>query len=167
MTLRYLPEHAENALLALELARKEATHLQYTHRTLFTQHIDADWVQQLNSRDDLAEKVEAFVSRFGRLQDHLGEKLIPRFAALLGEAPKSLLDVLAYAEKMQWIESAEVFIGARKLRNLLVHEYMSDAELFLQALFTAREAAEMLFGIVTAIEVEATAVGLLTPGKNQ
>jgi hypothetical protein len=27
MTLRYLPEHAENALLALELARKEVAHL--------------------------------------------------------------------------------------------------------------------------------------------
>lgn len=27
MSLRYLPEYAENALLALELARKEAAHL--------------------------------------------------------------------------------------------------------------------------------------------
>jgi len=160
MSLRYLPEHAEHALLALELARKETTHLRYTHRTLFAQPMDADWVKQLNSRDDLAEKVDAFVSRFGRLQDHLGEKLIPRFAALLGESPKSMLDVLAFAEKMQWIENAEIFIGARKLRNLLVHEYMSDAELFLQALLTAREAAKMLFDAVTAIEAEAVAVGI-------
>lgn len=30
MSLRYLPEHAENALLALELARHEAAHLRYT-----------------------------------------------------------------------------------------------------------------------------------------
>ena len=118
MSLRYLTEHAENALLALALARKEAAHLQYTHRTLFAQSIDAVWVQQLNLRDDLAEKVEAFVSRFGRLQDQLGEKLLPRFAALLGETPKSMLDVLAYAEKMQWIDNAEAFIGSRKLRNL-------------------------------------------------
>jgi hypothetical protein len=161
MTLRYLLEHAEPALLALELACKEATHLRYTHRTLFAQPIDADWVKQLNARDDLAEKVDAFVSRFGRLQDHLGEKLIPRFAALLGESPKSMLDVLAFAEKMQWIENAEMFIGARKLRNLLVHEHMSDAELFLQALLTAREAAEMLFDAVTAIEAEAVAAGVL------
>lgn len=162
MSLRYLPEHTENALLALELARKEAAHLLYSHRTLFAQPIDAVWVQQLNSRDDLAEKVEAYVSRFGRLQDHLGEKLIPRFAALLGEAPKSMLDVLAYAEKMHWLESAEAFIGARKLRNLLVQEYMSDAQLFLQALLAAREAAKMLFGTVQAIEAEAVAIGLLT-----
>jgi len=160
MSMRYLPEHVENALLALDLARKEVAHLQYTHRTLFAQPIDIAWVEQLSTRDDLAEKIDAFVSRFVRLQDHLGEKLIPRFAALLGEAPKSILDVLAYAEKMQWIESAEAFIGARKLRNLLVHEYMSDTRLFLQALWSAREAAEMLFSTVAAIEAEASVLGL-------
>ena len=160
MSLRYLSEHAENALLALELARKEAAHLQYSHRTLFALPIDAVWVQELTDQNELAEKVEAFVSRFGRLQDHLGEKLIPRFAALLGEAPKSLLDVLAYAEKMQWLASAESFIGARKLRNLLVHEYMVDAELFLQALLAAREAAHILFNTVCAIEAEAAAIRL-------
>jgi len=160
VTLRYLPEHAENALLALDLARKEAAHLQYTQRTLFAQTIDANWVQQLEARPELAEKVDAFVSRFGRLQDQIGEKLMPRFAALLGESPKSMLDVLAYAEKMQWVNSAETFIGARKLRNLLVHEYMSDVELFLQALLAAREASEMLFSAVAAIAAEAASIGL-------
>ena len=160
MTLRYLPEHAENALLALDLARKEAAHLQYTQRTLFAQTIDANWVRQLEARPELAEKVDAFVSRFGRLQDQIGEKLMPRFAALLGESPKSMLDVLAYAEKMQWVNSAETFIGARKLRNLLVHEYMSDVELFLQALLAAREASEMLFSAVATIEAEAASIGL-------
>ena len=160
MALKYVAEHAENAVLALGLAQKEAAHLRYTHSTLFAQNIDAAWVQQLSKRDDLAEKIDAFVSRFGRLQDYIGEKLVPRFAALLGESPKSMLDVLAYAERMQWVESAEAFIGARKLRNLLVHEYMTDASLFLQALTAAREASEMLFRAVAAIEAEAAAIGL-------
>lgn len=162
MTLRYLPEHAENAFLALELARKEASHLRYTQRTLFALPIDADWVQQLESHPELAEKVEAFVSRFGRLQDQIGERLLPRFAALLGESPKSMLDVLAYAEKMEWVDSAEAFIGARRLRNLLVHEYMTDAQLFLQALLTAREASEMLFAAV--VNIESAAASLDLPG---
>lgn len=160
MNLRYLPEHAENALLALHIAQKEAAHLQYTHRTLFAQPIDADWVSKLSTRDDLAEKLDAFVSRFSRLQDHIGDKLLPRFSVLLGESPKPLLDVLADAERMQWVENAEAFIGARKLRNLLVHEYMSDTQLFADALHSAREAACMLFGIVAAIEKEAVARGL-------
>ena len=160
MSLKYVPEHAQNALLALELSRKEVVHLRYTHSTLFALSLDAHWVQSLSENNALAEKVEAFVSRFGRLQDHIGEKLVPRFAALVGESPKSLLDALAFAEKMQWVQSAETFIGARKLRNLLVHEYMSDEALFLQALLSANEAAEMLFKTVNAIEVYARVIGL-------
>lgn len=160
MSLAYLPEHAENALLALNLAKKEAAHLAYTHRTLFAQPIDLKWVRNLAQRDDLAEKIDAFVSRFGRLQDHIGEKLIPRFAALLGGTPKSLLDNLANAEKAGWLESAESFVSARKLRNLLVHEYMSEAELFLEALQAADEATRMLMDIVARIEQQATTLGL-------
>jgi hypothetical protein len=161
MSLRYLPEHAENALLALALADKEVAHLRYSHRTLFAQAIDMKWVQLLAQREDLAEKVEAFVSRFGRLQDHIGDKLLPRFSALLGESPKTLLDVLSFAEKMEWINSSEDFIGARRLRNLLVHEYMSNPQLFLEALLAARDATEMLFGVVQAVKVQARSVGLI------
>ena len=65
MSLAYLPEHAENARLALELAISEATHLAYTHRTLYAQSIDLPWVEALSHRDDLPEKIDAFVSRFG------------------------------------------------------------------------------------------------------
>ena len=67
---------------------------------------------------------------------------------------------------MQWVESAEVFIGARKLRNLLVHEYMSDTQLFLHALSSAREAAEMLFRTVAAIETEAIDVTIRSIERN-
>lgn len=163
MSLAYLPEHTDNALLALDLAKKEVAHLAYTHRTLFAQAIDLDWVRSLAQREDLSEKIDAFVSRFGRLQDHIGEKLIPRFAALLGSAPKSLLDSLAYAEKAGWVESAEAFVSARKLRNLLVHEYMAEAALFLEALQTADEATHMLTDTVDRIERQARELGIGTP----
>lgn len=160
MSLAYLPEHAENALLALDLAKKEASHLAYTHRTLFAQPIDLNWVQNLAQRDDLAEKIDAFVSRFGRLQDHIGEKLIPRFVALLGGTPQSLLDNLAYAERAGWVDSSESFVSARKLRNLLVHEYMSEAELFLEALQAADEATRMLIAIVECVGKQARTLRL-------
>lgn len=160
MTLRYLPEHRDNALLALELARKESDHLRYSYRTLFEQPIDAAWVARLAEDHEMAEKIEAFMSRFGRLQDHIGEKLVPRFAALLGEAPKSMLDTLIYAERMGWVQSAEEFFSTRKLRNLLVHEYMSDPMLFLESLLAAKDATDLLFGVVDAISVEAKSIRL-------
>jgi len=161
MNIRYLLEHRTNALLALDLARKEAAHLRYSHSTLFAQPIDIHWVEQLAKNQEVAEKVEAFVSRFGRLQDHIGEKLVPRFAALLGETPKSMIDTMAYAEKMQWIQSVEDFFSARKLRNLLVHEYMSDAVLFFESLLAAKDATHMLLNLVHAVEIEAQSRGLV------
>lgn len=160
MSLTYLPAHAENALLALELAKKEVMHLAYTHRTLYAMPVSLEWVKALEKREDLAEKIDAFVGRFGRLQDHIGEKLIPRFAVLLGGTPKSLLDNLAYAEKMGWIENAEEFVGARKLRDLLVHEYMADAELFFQSLLAAEEATHMLINVVSRISQQAETLGI-------
>ena len=158
----YLTEHADSARIALALAERESAHLRYTHRTLYAEPIDLAWVEALEKREDLAEKIDAFVGRFGRLQDHLGEKLLPAFARLLGGEPKSLLDVVAYSERMGWVGSAEEFIGARKLRNLLVHEYMTEPEFFHEALITAKSATELLFGVVTAIKAEATTRGLLS-----
>ncbi len=163
MSLAYLPEHAEPARLALALARREVAHLDYTHRTLFAQEITVAWVQALAEREDLAEKVDAFVSRFGRLQDQIGEKLIPRFAVLLGETPKSLLDVLNFAERMGWIVDAGAFIRARRLRNMLVHEYMFDSTLFLETLQAADRATHMLMGVVTTITAYAETIGLVPP----
>ena len=106
MTLRYLPAHRESALLALEIAGKEASQLRYSHRTLFAQPVDANRVRQLAENQEMAEKVEALVRRFGRLQVHIGEKLVPRFAALFGEAPISMLDIMVLAAAMQWVQSA-------------------------------------------------------------
>jgi hypothetical protein len=160
LSRNYLPEYAENARLALAIAEKEAAHLGYSHRTLYAHAIDLKWVEALSQRDDLSEKIDAFVGRFGRLQDHIGEKLVPRFAALVGENTKTMLDALAFAERMEWIEDAEAFFGARKLRNLLVHEYLTDPALFLEALQAADQAAQMLMVTVARVAQYAGSIGL-------
>lgn len=160
MSLKYLPEHARPVLLALDLARKEAEHLRYSQITLFALPIDLAWVQSLGQQPEVAEKVEAFVSRFGRLQDHLGEKLLPRMAALVGENSKTLLDALAIAEKTDLLVSADAFIAARKLRNALVHEYMHDAQTFLESLFAAQQACLMFFDIIEKAQDQTVRLGL-------
>lgn len=131
MSIRYLPEHADIVLLTLELVEREASHLAYIHQHLFEQPINLEWINQLPMRSELAEIIDAFGARFGRLQDTLGEKLIPRFAALLGENPKSLLDVFVGASSRARFGNSEDFIAARRLRNRLIHEYITDPSLFL------------------------------------
>jgi uncharacterized protein with PhoU and TrkA domain len=165
MSLKYLPEHASAALIALDLALKEAAHLRYSQATLFALPIDLVWVQTLSDRPEVAEKVEAFVSRFGRLQDHLGDKLMPRLAALVGEDSKTLLDALAIAEKTELLASADAFIAARRLRNALVHEYMHDAQTFLESLLAAKQACHMFFDIIERAQAEILRVGLAQTTK--
>jgi hypothetical protein len=91
MSLRYLLERTQAMLQSIELAHKEAQHLRYSQSTLFGLSIDLQWVENLGNQPVLAEKVEAFVSRFGRLQDHLGEKLLPRYATLVVKQSKPKL----------------------------------------------------------------------------
>lgn len=160
-TSLHLSEHANNTRLALDLARKEAAHLQYSHSTLFALTIDLHWVESLAQRPELAEKVEAFVSRFGRLQDHLGEKLIPRYAQLVGEHHRTQIDVLIFAERAGVLFSADDFLAARKLRNALVHEYMQDAQSFLEGLQLAQVASQMLFDVIEKTESELQRLGVL------
>ena len=160
MSLRYLPEYAQAVRFSLDLATKEAEHLRYSESTLFSKPIDLEWVKSLNTRPEVAEKVEAFISRFGRLQDHLGEKLLPRFANLVGENSKTLLDTLAFAEKVGVLSSADAFIVARKLRNTLVHEYMYDAQIFLDSLLAAQQACHLFFSIIEKTEAEVDQLGV-------
>jgi hypothetical protein len=56
---------------------KECQHLLSTHQRLFETPFTIDRARQLETDPDLSEWVEAFVGRFGRLQDTIGDKLLP------------------------------------------------------------------------------------------
>ncbi|MDO8334765.1 MAG: hypothetical protein Q7T35_08875 [Nitrosomonas sp.] len=84
----------------LEIVRREGELLLKTDVRLFTSTIDANWVRQLEYDDDLSERLDAFVSRFGRMQDTLGDKLLPSLLRLLAEKLGSALDNLNKAEKL-------------------------------------------------------------------
>lgn len=58
MSIAYLAEHADLARLALELAERESRHLRYTWQTLYKEPIDLSWVENLEKREDLAEKID-------------------------------------------------------------------------------------------------------------
>jgi len=42
--MKFLLEYKESAGFALELAKREVTHLAYTHHTLFAQTLNLEWV---------------------------------------------------------------------------------------------------------------------------
>ena len=82
----------------------------------------------------MAERLDAFVSRFGRLQDTVGDKLLPALLAALAESLGPAIDNLDKAEKFGFIVSADAWMEMRRLRNQMVHEYIEDLTVLASAL---------------------------------
>lgn len=158
---RFPPEQLEAFQLIAGIVEREARHLQQTQQRLITEKLDAAWVAGLETNLELAERVEAFSSRFRRLQDTLGDKLLPRMAALVGIRPAVPVELLAQAERLEWITSADTWMDWRKLRNRLVHEYITDPAEFASALNHAIRASTELIEAEQQIRRSAQRLGLL------
>lgn len=131
-------------LHTLEITAKEGKHLSYSWSRFSNQAIDIEWVIGLEQNPDCAERLEAFVSRFGRMQDTIADKLLPRWLLALAELPGSQIETLNRAERLGVLGSTERWLEARNLRNRLVHEYMTDPAKFAQDLVLAKEYSLML-----------------------
>lgn len=129
------------------LVAKELQHLKATDARLFAEPFTAERARQLVEDDLLAERVEAFVARFGRLQDTLGDKLLPTWLAAHGERPGTFADNLDRAERLGLIDDAQGWIDMRRLRNQMVHEYVEDPAVLASALTAGHGFVPVLEGV--------------------
>ncbi len=114
--------------------RKECRHLITTDSRLFKDSFTIEQAAQLETDPDLAERVEAFVSRFARLQDTIGDKLLPLLLRALAEKTASAIDNLNLAERLGFLDSVDDWMTMRKLRNQMIHEYIEDLSMLVNAL---------------------------------
>lgn len=131
-----------NQLIAI--TKKEAVYLEVTANRIRALAPDLAWIESLETNVESGEMLDAFVSRFGRLQDTIGDKLLPAMLLANLEPVGSQLDNLLRAEKMGWIDSSERWIEIRTLRNRLVHEYVASSATLHQALIMALDAVPVL-----------------------
>ena len=61
----------------IQITSKEARYLLRTAARLDALRIDISWVKSLDENDENSEMLDAFVSRYSRLQDTLDDKLLP------------------------------------------------------------------------------------------
>lgn len=139
----------------VRVASKEAEHLLQTSNRLFngapvTQQAVVAWTQD----PDISERLDAFVARFGRLQDTLGDKLIPRLLSFLGEPLGPAIDNLDKAERFGWLDSADEWVAHRKIRNQMIHEYIEDPAVLADALETARLWVEPMVNVADRLSLE-------------
>lgn len=119
-------------LLAEHLAgaRRLAAHLERSHRQVAGLLPLAP--AAVATLDEAAiDRIDLFLSRFGRLQDFLSTKLFRSLgrAALEGvERDLSVLDTLHRMEKFGVLDSAAAWGELRQLRNSFHHEYLQEPE---------------------------------------
>ena len=111
---------------ALEVVGHEARHLRYSLGRMEIEPLDAAWVQALEKDPERAERLDAFVARYGRMQDTMGGRLLRWLFEALAERPETQLDRLQRAEALGLIESAARWMEARALRNRPIREYVDD-----------------------------------------
>lgn len=130
---------------------KEIKHLEYSSMQVFKEPLTVDRVASLTTDEDLAEKVEAFTSRFSRLQDTVGDKLLPVWLSALGEQTGAVIDNLDKAEKLGVLASADLWLEIRQLRNQMIHEYIESIDVLTNALQTAQGYQQELINFAQAI----------------
>jgi len=133
---------------------KEARHLETTNKRLFDKPFTKQQAASLDADPELAERVDAFVARFGRLQDTLGDKLLPALLAALGERPMPVIDRLDRAERLGLIPSSAQWMEIRQLRNQMIHEYVEDLSVLADALEMAHDSVAILVAASEAMVAE-------------
>lgn len=119
--------------------RKEIKHLEYSSRRVFTEAFSTERARALATDQEQAERVEAYTSRFCRLQDTLGDKLLPAWLQAVGERAGAAIDNLDKAEKLGLMSSSDQWMAIRQTRNQMIHEYMESPEVLADALMAAHQ----------------------------
>jgi len=124
----------ERLAFLVRVVERVSLNLLNTDSRLFLDFFTVQDLQKIELDPILAERLDAFVSRFGRLQDTVGDKLLPALLISMAEKPGAAIDNLDRAEKLGFIESADAWMEMRRLRNQMVHEYIEDLAILASAL---------------------------------
>lgn len=152
---------AERLRFLQRVVTKEIKHLTYSSKRVFVKPFTVERAKSLADDEALAEKVEAFVSRFSRLQDTVGDKLLPAWLTALGETTGATIDNLDKAEKLGFLNSADKWLEIRQLRNQMVHEYIESPEILANAVDAACRYQAELIGFANAMLDDARNRGLI------
>lgn len=110
--------------------------------------------------------VDQLLFRFMKLQDAVGERLVPATLAVLDEPFEdwAMRDRLNRLEKLGYLD-VDRWLAWREVRNRLAHEYPDHPELRFAALLAAIDAARALAALYTEWRARLAAAGLVNPAN--
>lgn len=102
-------------------------------------------IEEIEHDSELVRLTDQILFRFAKLQDAMGQRLIPATLAALREPYEewSMQDRLNRLEKLGFIE-VELWLEWREIRNRLAHEYPDDSALRFANLEAAIRASKEL-----------------------
>lgn len=155
----------ERIKFLIRVTKKEIGNLKATAGRLFKEgnQLSEVELQQWVSDSEKSERLDAYAGRYSRLQDTLGDKLLPAILKLKEEQVGPVIENLDKAERFGWLPSVDDWISARKLKNQLVHEYIEDFTILTDALNTSFDQIQM-FEIVADKLID-TASEIINSGK--
>ena len=116
----------QRLIFLIRIIKKEQAHLNYSASKLFKHGFEIEQALALEQDPELAETLEAFVGRFCRLQDTVGDKLLPAWLKAVQEKSATFVDNLDKAEKLNLLASSDQWLVLRQNRNKMIHEYIED-----------------------------------------
>jgi hypothetical protein len=122
----------------LELVGREQQHLLAVRARLLAgqaaEGLTEPWLAAHLGRAEGIDRLESFYAKFSRMQDTVADKLLPALLEASGESPGSAIDNLDRAARLKFLSDPDQWLGIRRLRNRLVHEYVESAQDMLMAL---------------------------------
>ena len=109
---------------------------------------------ELFDNDNDIKTIDAFIYRFVKLQDYMGDKLFKELlkAVLEYKDNMSMLDVLDKLEKLEIIPSEDRWLDYREVRNKLTHEYPDNEEDIIDGIKTSLVYFQEIKELVDSIE---------------
>lgn len=141
-----VPRYENRLIQIFQILDRESFHLSAVIQRLFgqTDLVDAAWVEKRLSDPNGIDVLESFGGKFSRFQDTLSDKLLSAFLQAAGEIPGTVVENINRAERLGLVRDAQEWLGARGLRNKLVHEYVNDPAELADSLNAAREISQVL-----------------------
>jgi len=113
---------------------KEALETTYLHFNRAKDNFDEILTFKLDDgifeNKEKIKTIDAFIFRFIKLQDFMGEKLFKELLRRIGEYKDnmSMIDILDRLEKLEIIENSDDWLDSRIIRNQLTHQYPNNTK---------------------------------------
>lgn len=149
MNTAILQQQLQRTMAECEVHRKRLARAHGKIAALFP--ASAETLQTLD--DAQVDTLDAYLYRFTKLQDVMGQRLFPQTLDLLAENTRGmvLIDQLNRLEQLGALPSAQQWLELRQLRNTLAHEYSDDKDRLAEGINTAFASLQVIDRIYVQI----------------